>query len=185
MNHLFHKLDCAVVRTYKNNVTGRSQKSVYPPAIVKTINHLQSSSSWLETCPWKPGGIQTCRKPKVWQIWFFNNQEYVFPSRRFWKYLVCPTFLFILKEPQAEQFCWLQHQCDWPIWYHLEASLLYKPWNLFNSALKVHADLWGKVHSWTWAHTQEVSFLLVIQDGHWQAQLKRFFKSWIYLYYTQ
>lgn len=147
MNHLFHELDCAVVRTHKNNVTGRPQQSVYPPAIVKTINHLQSSSSWLETCPWKPGGMQARRKPKVWQIYVFNNQEYMFPSRGFWKHLVSSTFLFILKELQAEQFCWLQHRCDWPIWYHLEAPLLYKPCNFFNSMLEVHADSWGTVCS--------------------------------------
>lgn len=49
MNHLFHKLDYAVVRTCKNNVTGRPQQSVYPPAILKTIKHVQSSSPKLET----------------------------------------------------------------------------------------------------------------------------------------
>lgn len=154
---------------------------------MNTINHIQSSSPWLETCPWKPEGIQTCRKPKVWQIWFFNNREYVFHSRGLWKYLVSLTILFILKELQAGQFCWLQHQWDWPIWYRLEALLLYEPCTLSNSFPKVHADSWGTVCSCTWVHTEEVSFLLldVLLDGHRQASLKGFFNSWICSYYTQ
>lgn len=65
MNHLFHKLEYAVVRTSKNNVTGRPSQRVYPPAIVKTINHFQSSSPQLENSPWKPEGIQAGRKPEV------------------------------------------------------------------------------------------------------------------------
>lgn len=48
MNHLFHKLDYAVVKTYKDNVTGRPYQSVYAPAIVKAIYHIQSSSPQLE-----------------------------------------------------------------------------------------------------------------------------------------
>lgn len=126
MNHLFHKLEYAVVRTYKNNVTGRPSQCVYPPAIVKTINHFQSSSPQLETSPWKPEGIQAGRKPEVWHSWFFNNQGYGFHSGGLWKYLVSPTSLFILKELQAEPFCWLKHWWYWPVWYHLKALLLYK-----------------------------------------------------------